>query len=233
MPYCHRSRMILAAAALTAACPAWSEAPMNTDDAGTLARGGMKIEGIWSRDDQANAGSLAFGFGPLESVELNVSVASGRDAAGDPATRQRGQSFAVKWVPYQNDIGWSFGARFDYGRVRIEDRGTDATLIERETALTGLASWRQASGRVLHLNLGAMRFDTSEGDDTVGTWGLGFDLPLAPRWRLTLETFGAERARPDKAVGLRYALRDGLKLSAAVGDGNDRHFGQVAVAWEF
>ena len=46
--------------------------------------------------------------------------------------------------------------------------------------------------------------------------------------------YGATRtARPDKAIGLRYEVFDGFKLSAAVGRGNDRSFGNLGVAWEF
>lgn len=86
---------------------------------------------------------------------------------------------------------------------------------------------------MLHLNLGSARTRTPEGSDSVGTWSVGYELPLAENLQLTMETFGAERSRPDKAIGLRCEITEGVKISGAVGRGNDRGFGQVGVAWEF
>jgi hypothetical protein len=69
--------------------------------------------------------------------------------------------------------------------------------------------------------------------ETVGTWGIGYEFPLMEKLQLTAEAFGEERSRPDKALGLRYEVFDGFKISGAVGRGNDRSFGQVGFAWEF
>lgn len=64
-------------------------------------------------------------------------------------------------------------------------------------------------------------------------WGLGFDQPLSETVQLTLEVFGAEHSGPDKAIGLRWEVADGLKLSAAAGHGNSRSFANAGAAWEF
>ena len=50
---------------------------------------------------------------------------------------------------------------------------------------------------------------------------------------MTAEVFGQEHAGPDKALGLRYEVAPGLKLSAAMGRGNERNFGRLGMAWEF
>lgn len=47
------------------------------------------------------------------------------------------------------------------------------------------------------------------------------------------ETYGSEHLRPDTALGVRYEIFDGFKISGAVGHGNDRSFGKVGFAWEF
>lgn len=65
------------------------------------------------------------------------------------------------------------------------------------------------------------------------TWGIGADFPIASRWQLTVETFGAQGSGPDRQVGVRYELAEGLKLSAAVGRGNHRPLANVGIAWEF
>lgn len=206
---------------------AYAEAPMNVDDAGTLGKGGMKVEGVWHQDDEVRGGGLAFGFGPTETLELEIGVSRDRDSAPSPSVTMRGVGVAAKWVPYQNEQGWSLGARFDYGRTDVEGD------IEHEYALTGLASYRFENEHVLHLNAGAVHVRVPGDRETLRTWGIGYEFPLTQSLQLTAEMFGEEHAGPDKAVGLRYEIFDGFKVSAAIGHGNDRDFGQVGFAWEF
>lgn len=209
-----------------------AEAPMHTDDAGTLGKGGMKVEGIWSKDDRAKGGELLFGFSPIENLELEVMATRARD----DDFKFRGTGFGAKWVPFkthEGDTGWSLGVRFDAGHIRVTERATSDKFTEREYALTGLASYHFEEDRVLHINLGAVRMKTLSTSDTLGIWGVGYEFPLVAHLQMTAEVFGTEKARPDKAVGLRYELDDGFKISAAVGRGNDRSFGQIGFAWEF
>lgn len=218
--------------ALVSSVASHAEGPMATDDAGTLDKGGMKIEGIWGKDDQTRSSELLFGFSPIESLELEIAVARARD----DEFKANAVGFGAKWVPYQNNSGngdWSLGARFDYGRARVTERATTDKFTEREYALIGLASYRQQNGHVLHLNLGATRLKALGESETVGTWGAGYEFPLAETLQLTAEIYGTEHSRPDKAIGLRYEIFDGLKVSGAVGHGSDRSFGQVGFAWEF
>ena len=110
----HRIRLaVLATAGLLITPLAHAEAPMNVDDAGTLDKGGMKIEGVLSKDDKTRGGELLFGFSVIENLEMEIGVARATDHATDPDSRARGIGFGAKWVPYQNDTGWSLGARFD------------------------------------------------------------------------------------------------------------------------
>ncbi len=220
---------VLAATALLVATPVLAESPMATDDAGTLDKGGTKVEGVWSKDDKTKGGELLFGFSPVDNLELEVAVARARDAD----FKANAHGFGAKWVPYRNDTGWSLGARFDFGRVRVTERATSDKFTEREYALAGLASYRRENGQVLHLNLGAARVKAPGESATVGAWGAGYEFPLDEKLQLTVEAYGEEHARPDKAIGLRYEIVEGLKISGAVGRGNDRSFGQVGFAWEF
>jgi len=206
---------------------------MHVDDAGTLDKGAMKVEGVLSKDAKARGGELLFGFSPAENLELEVAVARTRDGSASPATLMRGVGFGAKWVPYQNDTGWSLGARFDVGRTRVTDYENAEKFTEREYAVTGLASYRLKNDQVLHLNLGALRTQAQGESDTLGTWGVGYEFSLAAKLQMTAEIYGQEKSRPDKAIGLRYEIIDGLKVSGAVGRGNARSFGQVGVAWEF
>ena len=45
--------------------------------------------------------------------------------------------------------------------------------------------------------------------------------------------YGEQRLRPDEALGLRYEIAEGLKVSVAAGRGNSRTCDQVGMAWEF
>jgi hypothetical protein len=210
-----------------------AEPPMNVDDAGTLGKGGMKVEAVLSRDDKVRGSELVFGFAPIEDLEVGIAVARATNHADDPSTELRGTGISVKWVPIQNDTGWSLGASFGYGHTRVDERVTPARFTEKEYAFSGLASYRFESEQVAHLNLGAVRAKAPGASDTVGTWGVGFEQPLVAKLKLTAEVFGEEHARPDKAIGLRYQVFDGFKASAAIGRGNDRSFGQAGFAWEF
>jgi hypothetical protein len=228
-----RKLALLVCACAMAISIAHAEAPMNTDDAGTLDRGGMKAEGVWSKDDKTRRGEMLFGFSPLHKLELAVLVSRAQDGGTSPACKRRGAGLGAKWVPYRNETGWSLGGRFDFGHTRIHDPEADERYSERNHALTGLASWRRENGQVLHLNLGAARRETRGQRDNVGTWGIGYEFPLVEKLKLTAETFGEDHSRPNKAIGLRYEVFAGFKVSGAVGRGNDRRFGQVGVAWEF
>lgn len=224
---------LIATTGLLITALAHAEGPMNVDDAGTLDNGGMKIEGVLSKDGRERGGELLFGFSFLENLEMEIGLARATDRATDPDSHARGVGFGAKWVPYQNETGWSLGARFDYGRTRINDRETPQKFTERSYSASALASYRLENGQVAHINLGAARTRAQGESDTVGTWGVGYEFPLLERLQLTVETFGEEHRRPDKALGLRYEIVDGLKVSGAVGRGNDRSFGQAGLAWEF
>jgi hypothetical protein len=213
--------------------PSFAEPPMNVDDAGTLDQGGMKVEGAWRKDDKKRGAEFVFGFSPLENLEIGIGLARDRDHADNPATRFNAVGVGFKWVPIQNKTGWSFGATLDFGRTRVNDYVTPDRFTEQETAINGLATWRIEPGNAVHLNLGAKRVKAQGQSDTLGTWGAGYEHPLVEKLKLTAEIFGEEHSRPDKAVGLRYEIVEGLKVSGAVGRGNGRSFGQVGFAWEF
>jgi len=229
----HHGLVIASTAGLLAATPAFAEGPMATDDAGTLDQGGMKIEAVVSRDDKERGGELVLGYGLIENVEIGLSFSRATDRDPDPATKFRGTGFGIKWVPFQNDTGWSLGVSVGYGKTRVDDRENAERFTEKAYAFSGLATYRFANSQVLHMNLGSARVKAQGDSDSVGTWGIGYEFPLRENLKLTLETYGEEHAGPDKAIGLRYEIVDGLKVYGSAGRGNDRSFGNLGVAWEF
>ncbi|MFN4148642.1 MAG: hypothetical protein ACK4E4_03730 [Rhodocyclaceae bacterium] len=232
------ARSLLAASvmiALAAPYTAFAERPMWVDDAGTLDEGGAKLEGGWSRDGRMRGWDGAAGFAPVEHLELEIDFATARDHATAPTTELRDHGFSLKWVPVQQDEGLSAGLRFAIGWGRSDDQlGTLEKSHGQE--LRGLLTWGFATGQRLHVNLG-LAWEKAVGVRTaMSLWGIGFDQPLGKKLSLTLEEHGVTNSgasRPDKQIGLRWEVVDGVKLSIAGGSGNDRSFAQAGIAWEF
>ncbi|MGC8854950.1 MAG: hypothetical protein ACP5OY_08585 [Halothiobacillaceae bacterium] len=148
-----------------------------------------------------------------------------RDREHDPAHTLRGWGLSAKWVPIQPETGWALGLRLDGEGMRTQALGE--VEVERGYAL---ATYRWADGSVALLNVGEARRKDADERDGATTWGLGYEHPLLPQLKLTTEVFGEDRGGTDKAVGLRYQVFEGLKLSAAIGRGSGRGFGQAGFA---
>ncbi|CAN7512211.1 hypothetical protein LJR118_003622 [Acidovorax sp. LjRoot118] len=225
--------MCIAISGIAAAFAANAEAPMTTDDAGTLSKGAMKLESVISRDDKTTGVELIFGAGVAKDLEMEVALSRSRDSHTSPSTRFHGRALGVKWVPVQNEMGWSLGARLDMGGTRLREDVTPEHSTESEFAVTGLASYRMVNLHVLHLNAGGRRIKAQGSHSTAATWAAGYEIPLTQKAQLTMEVHGAHNSRPDKAIGVRYEITAGVKASAAFGHGDGRTFSQLGVAWEF
>lgn len=217
--------IVLASLFAFCSAPAFAERPMAVDDAGTLERGGAKLEFGWSRDDAVRGYEGAAGFGPIDNVEVEVGFGRAKDRDADPDAKIHAVGAAIKWVPLQSETGLSAGLKYEYGRERVS--GEDSTRVD---ALAGLATWAFEQGPRVHVNLGR---EWARDYEDVNFWGVGLDLPLTEQLDFVVETFGAEHSGPDRQVGLRYTIAEGVKVSGAVGRGNDRNIANVGVAWEF
>jgi len=217
--------LVLATLLAFGSSPALAERPMAVDDAGTLERGGAKLEFGWSRDDAVRGYEGAAGFGPIDNVEVEVGFGRAKDRDTDPDAKIRAVGAAVKWVPLQAESGLSAGFKYEYGRERVSGEGTS-----RADSLAGLATWAFEQGPRVHVNLGRAWV---RDDEDVNFWGVGLDVPITEQFDFVIETFGEEHSGPDRQLGLRYTIAEGVKVSGAVGRGNDRTIANVGVAWEF
>jgi hypothetical protein len=205
-----------------------AEPPMTVDDAGTLPKGGAKLEFGWTKDGGAKGWEAAAGYAPVDTVELEINGGRVRDSSLDPRETTKGVGAAIKWVPVQSDGPLAVGLKYAFLREKV-DGGSPADV----NALIALVSWTFEAGPTAHFNAGGEWRDEEGARNPVATWGVGVDWPLTDRLDLTLEMFGARHARPDRAIGLRYELIEGVKLSGAVGRGSDRTIANLGVAWEF
>ncbi len=228
--FCRQTAAMLVAAALPGLVLA--ERPMNVDDAGTLDVGGAKVEFGWSKDDSVRGLEAAVGYGPIANVEVELSLARAEDNDASPDQTFKGVGAALKWVPLQQDVGPSAGLKFEWGREKASDDGDLDETAEGKAVLV-LLGWGLDSGQTLHLNLSREWVEVDDETEAENGWGVGTAYPLSEVLDVTAEVFGSQHGAPDRALGLRYELQEGLKLSGAIGRGNDRSFANLGIAWEF
>jgi hypothetical protein len=216
-----KQHLLLGAVALCSTL-AFAEAPMVTDDAGTLDKGGKKIEGGFSKSGSARTYGLSGGFSPVENVELGLSLQNVRDSSIPSSGNATGLS--AKWIPVKSGI-FSAGVKLDYVRA------TSGGSSENVTTITGLGSARFESGYVLHANIG--RANTSGGGGHTNNWAIGGEAPVADKVQLTLDIYSSTGSDTGKQIGARWELQKGLKLSAAFGRYNSENTAFAGFSWEF
>lgn len=206
-----------------------AERPMIVDDASTLEQGHAKLEFGWFKADDVKGFDGAAGYGPIETVEIEIAFGWARNSVVDPTERFNLAGGAIKWVPLAADKGLSAGLKLEYEYEKLRGGPSAHT-----TGLLALATWAfEEDGPLLHVNLGREWLRADEGNEAVNVWGVGLDFPLTEALHLTLETFGAQHSGPERAIGLRYETIPGLKVSGAYGRGNDASFANLGIAWEF
>ena len=180
--------IVLASLFAFCSAPAFAERPMAVDDAGTLERGGAKLEFGWSRDDAVRGYEGAAGFGPIDNVEVEVGFGRAKDRDADPDAKIHAVGAAIKWVPLQSETGLSAGLKYEYGRERVS--GEDSTRVD---ALAGLATWAFEQG-VLSRNRRKFRQPINVACPSPGRWG-------RPNSRVTSRHFdhgnASRMSRPD------------------------------------
>lgn len=212
---------ILMAAAFSCAA-VYAEAPMITDDAGTMDKGGKKIEGSFVKSGSARAYGLSGGFSPIDNVELGLSLQHARDGSIPASGNATGLS--AKWIPFKSGI-FSAGMKLDY--VHAKSGGASANA----TTLTALGSARFESGYVLHANVG--RTNVSNGGGHANNWAIGGEAPIADKVQLTLDLFSSTGSDTGKQIGARWEVQKGLKLSAGLGRYNSDNTVSMGFSWEF
>ncbi len=215
-------RHILLGALTLCSTLAFAEAPMITDDAGTLDKGGKKIEGGFVKSGSERAYGLSGGFSPIDNVELGLSLQRARDSSIPASGNATGLS--AKWIPFKSGI-FSAGVKLDY--VHAKSGGVSAN----ETTFTALGTARFESGYVLHANLG--RTSVSSGQGHANNWALGAEAPVADKVQLTLDVYSSTGSDTGKQIGARWEIQKGLKLSAAFGRYNTQNTAYAGFSWEF
>jgi hypothetical protein len=216
-----RLSLSLVSFSLLASVCAHAENPMVTDDAGTLDRGGKKIEGVFTKVSTERGGGLGFGFAPIDDVELGLTYQRLRDSS-IPATANI-VGVSAKWIPFKSGI-MAAGFKLEHARARVSGGGeADATTA------WGLATWRFEGGYVAHANIGRT---FSSGADS-NKFAVGAEFPLAEGLQLTGDVYKSTGSDTGLQLGIRWEVQKGLKLSAAAGRIDKENTLFAGFSWEF
>jgi hypothetical protein len=201
---------------------AFAENPMVTDDAGTLDKGGKKIEGGFTKVSSERGGGLGFGFAPTEDVELGLTYQRLRDSSIPATANIAGVS--AKWIPFKSGV-MTAGLKVEHARARASGGGdADATTA------WALTTWRFQGGYVLHANLGR---SFTPGSDT-NKIAIGGELPVREGVQITGDVYRATGATDTGLqLGVRWEVQKGLKLSAAAGRAEKENTLFAGFSWEF
>ena len=221
---------LFAAAVFALASPfVLAEAPMNTDDAGALGRGGYKIEFEWAREGSVRGPTLGFGFAPVENLEIGLGVGRSSDRSTIPSTTERAASVAFKWVP----LKW--GETTAGLKLELSNARPDGGPRVRENTLTALLTHRYDGGHAVHMNLGHAASRPQGGASQSTTqWSLGGEWALAPTVSLTGDLFGESGPGGlGRQLGLRWRAAEVVALSIGLGRQDGQSQVRVVGAWEF
>lgn len=204
-----------------------AEAPMITDDAGTLDKGEMKLEAGLQRTGSERGQFVAYGLAPIDNLELGIALQGLRDR--NLSARGTATTLSAKWIPYQTDL-LSAGVKLESSAIQTKIPGLkDSSQLN---TLTGLASWRWPSGHALHANLGYSK----ESGNSTRLWAVGGELPVHTAVQLTADVYGSRSggvSQTGQQVGVRWAVKPGLKVSLAWGRTTGASTGSLGTSWEF
>ncbi len=177
---------------------AFAAYPLATDDAGTVKRDSCELEASYDdyRDEAdlaSRAGGLSFKHGVTDRMDIGLSL----PYRFRPETEGRvgAASLALKFSLVPDRLAFSVSNE----------------LGEKEYFLNGILSGEFGALKA-HLNAGYL----SSGDETTAgsaSFGIAAEYPLS-RYAAVAELRSEEGGSGEALLGLRYALREGLFVSA-------------------
>lgn len=197
--------------ALLCSAPAHAARPFVTEDAGVLDRGSCEFEASYGRTRQkGSATQRRWWLQPVCGVGLRTQIAIGGGASSAGGLRSKGLGVLGKtWLITPSDAGPNLAIVYgaSMGREPGERWRHDAKLLN----LAG--TWRFGESS-FGVNLGWARDVIGRSNST--TWSLGWERPVAEGLEAGIDLYGDDREAPWVNVGLRWAVKDGVWLDAAL-----------------
>jgi hypothetical protein len=186
-----RVATLLAATLLSTA--AWAGRPLATDDASILDSGDCQVEAWHQR-----TGKLR------EWWTMPACGAGGWELAAGKGQSDNAVLQAKTVLRQLHSNGWGIGLAIttQHGMARQHAVNLPLTMSFGSDAL------------LLHLNAGWIRQSAASGR---ATWSIGSEYAFAPRWSVSLESYGSRHRPPTRQAGLRYTVIEGrLDIDASV-----------------
>ena len=185
--------------------------PFVTDDARLALPQSCQLES-WSR---VYSSSTEFWALPACNLTGNLEFTLG---AGEARQRSRAtQDYVLQAKTLFQEmapggVGWGLAA----GKITHPSAAAGPNLWGNHYVYLPISFSSQNGRQALHVNLGALRYDTTR--ETRGTWGLGLERHATERLYLIAETFGDHRSQPYFQAGVRYfVIKDLLQIDATLG----------------
>jgi len=205
----------LCVAVMTTA-PAFAGRPLQTEDAGVLARGTCEVEGSSARlsaaDSRERSDALQLACGVGGATQLALAIRSLRIDATDDAQGVEFNGKTEVWHGSGGDDAPALTLAYAFHAVKLGGQGWRHALSEARLVYTRTlhADW------LLHGNLGHARNETSHTRAT--TWGLAFEHTGMGAFAPMAELFGLDRSPAWWNLAVRATVaRDALFIDASYG----------------
>ncbi len=213
-----RRPALIALALLPLAPAAWAARPFVTDDARLTTAGSCQLES-WTRNYRGSTELWALpACNPTGNFELTVGGGTAKLNSGGTGWTEDYVFQAKTLFRRLGPNDW--GAGLAVGTIRHPQVNPGPNLLGNTYAYLPVSMSFADDRLVMHLNVGWLRDKATR--DSQGTWGVGGEFNLNPRWTLIAESFGNTADTPYWQAGARYNVIPGLfQLDATAG----RRFG--------
>lgn len=205
-----RKTTLILSASLALARPALADAPLATETADSLERGGCQLEAAEARGrsggrptSRSRTAMLGCGVG-LESQAALIHSHTRLDGSREQALRLSGKTSFV--APEAGRAGW--GLAYSVESVKAQGSGWHAETFD----LVGLCTRELAAGLLVHANLGHRRSRSARQGSTL--WSVGVEHVDAVT--LAADVFGDDRNRPGVSAGAGFDIGHGLSVNATL-----------------
>ena len=204
-------RVILIVSLLLGMKPAFPARPFVTDDARLALPQSCQLES-WSRVYSSITEFWALpACNPTGNLEFTLGAGQARQSGR--ATQDyvlQAKTLFQEMAP--GGVGWGLAV----GKIAHPSAAAGPNLWGNHYAYLPISFLGQNGRQALHVNFGALRYDTTR--ETRGTWGLGLERHATERLHLIAETFGDHRNQPFFQAGVRYfVVKDLLQIDATLG----------------
>jgi hypothetical protein len=204
-------RVILGVSLLLGMKPAFPARPFVTDDARLALPQSCQLES-WSRVYSSITEFWALPTcNPTGNLEFTLGAGQARQSSR--ATQDyvlQAKTLFQEMAPA--GVGWGLAV----GKIAHPSAAAGPNLWGNHYAYLPISFLGQNGRQALHVNFGALRYDTTR--ETRGTWGLGLERHATERLHLIAETFGDHRNQPFFQAGVRYfVVKDLLQIDATLG----------------